>query len=109
MTLRPSTHNSQPSIELHIEELVLDGLPLTCSQGPEVQAAVKTELARLLSEQGLRRSSAGTIPNLSTGTIQLTNNKPAHLGDQIAQSVYGSLAPTPAPPRPTHSIEGTSV
>ncbi len=95
--------------EVRIEELVLHGLPLTRSQGPVVQAAVETELARLLTEQGMSRSSADTTPRLSAGSIQLTkDNNPAHLGDQIGQAVYGSLIPTPASLRQTRLIEGAS-
>ena len=109
MTPQPATHNPQPSVELHIEELVLHGLPLTSSQGPVVQAAVETELARLLAAQGLSRSSAGAMPHLSAGSIQLTkDNKPAHLGHQIDQAIYGGLTPTPASPRQTRLIEGAS-
>lgn len=109
MTPRTSALNPQPSIELHIEELVLHGLPLTRGQGPVVQAAVEAELARLLAEQGLNRSSAEATAHLSAGSIQLTkNNKPAHLGHQIAQAVYGSLTSAPTWPHQTRSITGAS-
>lgn len=109
MTLRPEPSAQKPSIELHIEELVLHGLPLTRGQGSEVQAAVESELARLLTEQGPGRSVAGATPQFSANPIQLTrNNQPAYLGHQIAQAIYGGLTPTPASPRQTRSIEGTS-
>ena len=109
MTPRHSTPNAQPSIELHIEELVLHGLPLTRGQGPLVQNAVETELARLLTEQGLSRSSAGATPHLSAGSIQLTkDHQPAHLGQQIAQAIYGGLTPAAASPSQTRSREGAS-
>lgn len=107
MNPEPATPNPQRSIEVHIEELVLQGLPLTRGQGSDVQAAVETELARLLTEQGVSLYSAGATPHLSAGSIHLTkNNQPAHLGHQIARAIYGSLAPTPASPRQTRSIEG---
>jgi hypothetical protein len=109
MSPRPSTLDPQPSIELHIEELVLHGLPVTGSQGPVVQAAVETELARLLTEQGLSRSSTEATAHLSASSIQLAkNSQPAHLGHQIAQAVYGSLTPDRTSPRQTHSITGAS-
>ena len=99
MTPRPSTLNPQPSIELHIDELVLHGLPLTSSQGPAIKAAVETELARLLTEQGVKHSSAVTTPHLPASSIQLTqDNQPAHFGHQIAQAIYESLTLTPASP-----------
>jgi len=41
------------NINLHVERLVLDGLPVTRSQGPLLQAAVEAELASLLAKDGL--------------------------------------------------------
>lgn len=109
MIPQSASRNPQPSIEVHIEELLLHGLPLTRGQGSDVQAAVETELARLLTEQGLSRFAAGTTPHLSARSIELTNdNKIAHVGHQIAQAICGSLTPTPASPRQTRSIEGAS-
>jgi hypothetical protein len=106
MTPRNSTLNPQPSIDLHIEELVLHGLPLSGSQGSVMQAAIQTELARLLTEKGLNHVSASATPHLSAGSIQLPNdNKPANLGQQIAQAIYGCLTPAPPSPRQTRSIE----
>lgn len=109
MIPQSASRNPQPSIELHIEELLLHGLPLARGQRSDVQAAVETELVRLLTEQGLNRSVAGATPHLSAGFIQLTrNDQPTHLGHQIAQAIYGGLTPTPASPRQTRSIEGAS-
>lgn len=90
------------NIYVYIERLILDGLPVTSSQGPLVQAAVEAELTRLLAAQGVSPSSAGAVPHLSTGSIQLTeDSKPAQLGHQIAQAIHSGLAPTPPPRRPT--------
>ena len=111
MTLRSSTPNPphpRPSIEVHIEELVLHGLPLTSRQGPVVQAAIETELARLLTEQGIR-FSAGAVPRVTTGSITLTKEMlPTQMGCNIAQAIYGGLTPTPLSQRDTRSIEGAS-
>lgn len=108
MTLRPEPPDQQPSIELHIEELLLHGVPLTRGQASEVQAAVETELARLLTEQGISRSFADGASNLSAGSIRMTpDSKPAHLGHQVAQAIYGGLTPTPVSP-PTRASEGAS-
>ena len=43
-------------INVHIERLILDGLPVTSLQGPEVGAAVETELARLLLDEFIKVS-----------------------------------------------------
>ncbi len=83
-----------PNIDLHIERLILDGLPLERSQGPLVQAAVQAELARLLAAYGLAASlqSGGALPSVRAGAIQLTaESSPTQLGQQIAQSVYAGI------------------
>lgn len=109
MIPQSATQIPQPSIEVYIEELVLHGLPLTRGQGSDVQAAVETELARLLTDRGLNHSASGATPHLSAGSIQLTrDNKPAHLGHQIARTIYSRLTPTPASLRQPHSTKGES-
>ena len=88
----------RPDIHLHIERLILDGLPIEHGQGPLVRAAVEAELARLLAEDGLasQLQSGGALPGLKASAIQLTpGGSPAQLGQQIAQSVYGGLGNTP--------------
>jgi len=81
-------------INLHIERLVLEGLPLSRAQGPLVQRAVELELARLfgggLIATGLR--SGGTIPHAAGNPLQfLREASPRQLGTQVAQSVYEGL------------------
>jgi hypothetical protein len=93
---------ARPSVQLHIERLVLDGLPVSRGQGELVQAAIETELTHLLAEQGLSSSSAGAVPHLSANSIQVTHDsKPAQLGHQIARAIHGSLTPAPALMRET--------
>jgi hypothetical protein len=97
------------NINVSIERLVLDGLVLNGTQGAVVQAAVETELARLLAEQGLSRSSGGAVPYLTANPIQMTpDSKPAQLGHQIAQSLYSSLTPAPSKTHETHFPGGPS-
>ena len=81
------------SIKLHIERLVLDGLPVTRSQGPMVQAAVESELARLLAEGGLAQELAtgGAVPSVRADTICSAERSPARIGRQIAGAVYGGI------------------
>ena len=54
------------TIHVHIERLVLDGLPVTHAQGPQVRAAVEAELARWLAERGLAPGLAqgGAAPSV---------------------------------------------
>ena len=85
---------ARPNIHVQIERLVLDGLPLTRSQGALVQAAVEAELSRLLTERGLASSlrAGAALPSVRAGAIELlSDGGPAQLGKQIAQSVYGGI------------------
>jgi hypothetical protein len=82
------------NIYLHIERLVLDGLPIARSQGAVVQAAVEAELAQLLRDGGLASTwqSGGTVPSVRADAIQLAGeSSPADLGQQIARVVHGGL------------------
>jgi hypothetical protein len=82
------------NIDVRIERLILEGLPVERGQGPVVQAAVEAELARLLGERGLAESlqGMGAIPGLRADAIQLTPaGSPAEIGTQIAQAVYGGI------------------
>jgi hypothetical protein len=82
------------NIELYIERLILDGLPIERRQRADVEAAVETELTRLLTENGLGAEwlTVGAIPVLRAEAIQLTNKVGAtQLGGQIAQAVYGGI------------------
>jgi len=84
------------NIQLHVEQLVLDGLSLTASQGPLVQAALEAEMSRLLAEGGLAPGllSGGTLPGLPAASIELApQSDPATIGRQIAQSVHGGIGP----------------
>jgi len=84
-----STFSSQPSIELHIEELVLHGFPL--GDRYAIGDAVERELARLFGEQGvpssLRVDSA--MDEIRGATFDLSQKtKPPAIGREIAQAVY---------------------
>jgi hypothetical protein len=82
------------NINLHIERLILDGLPMERHQAPSVQAAVEAELTRLLSENGLAADlqSGGTIPSIRANGIQSTaGSTPRQIGTQVAQSVYSGI------------------
>jgi hypothetical protein len=85
------------NIDVHIEHLILDGLPVKGSDGSIIQAAVETELSRLLGEQGLAGMSAGAVTNLSAGPIELPREtRPANLGHQIAQAIQTCFETAPA-------------
>jgi hypothetical protein len=81
-------------VNLHIERLVLDGLPVTTHQGPSLEAALKAELVRLLSARDFSGTlwSGESVPALIAPSIQLTpGSNPIQFGRQIARSVYQGL------------------
>ena len=82
----------RPNIQLHIERLILDGLPVSRTDGAVVQAAIETELTRLLTEGGLPRISAGSVENISGGRIQLMpETNPTQTGYQIAGALMEGI------------------
>lgn len=84
--------NQQPSLHLHIEELVLHGF--APGDRHRIGEAVQLELARLLTEEatppGLAKSA--TIERLNGGTFQMTSApRPETTGAQVARAVFGGL------------------
>ena len=59
------------NINLHIERLVLDGLPLTASHAAEIRSAIESELAHRLAEEGLPRIAGSSVRNILGSQIQL--------------------------------------
>jgi len=82
------------NINIHIERLILDGLPISHSQRPLLQAAVEAELVRLLAADGLTPNLqvGSALPYVPGGSIHLASDgNPKTLGQQIAQAVYGGI------------------
>lgn len=84
------------NIELNIERLVLDGVPLGPDQGDLLRASVEAELQRLLTDGDVppRLSNGGAVPDVSGATIHLAEKADSrHLGQQIAGAIYGGMNP----------------
>ncbi|MCA9936159.1 MAG: hypothetical protein KC415_19635 [Anaerolineales bacterium] len=82
------------TISIHIEHLLLEGIDVSPSQREVLGTAVATELTRLLTANGLSPNlqTGAILGHIPAGTFQLTgNNNPTHLGQQIAQAVYGGI------------------
>lgn len=82
------------NINLHIERLVLDGIPLDPGRRPLLQAAVEAELTRLLENGGLNDAlqTGGAFYNVRAAGIQLADDtSPTRLGEQIAGAVFGGI------------------
>lgn len=82
------------NINLHIERLILDGVPFDAKNRALLQTAVETELIRLFTENNIASTwqSGGAMPDMRADAIQLTpQSTPTHLGRQIAGSIYGGI------------------
>lgn len=84
------------NVRLHIERLILDGLPVDAAQGPVVQAAVEAELARLLAEGGIAPTLLqGGMLAYARGTDlhRVSALAPDALGREIARSAHNGIRP----------------
>ena len=83
------------NIRLHIDRLVLDGLPVGAHDGRLVQAAVEAELSRLLAV-GIAPDVFGqgfAVPSVRAEAVQLHNGAtPQDIGTRVAQAVHGGIA-----------------
>jgi len=79
-------------IDLHIEELVLEGFHPADRR--RLGAAVERELARLLTERGLPPGLArgADLPRLDGGSFPAPPGaRPEAVGRQVAAAVFGGL------------------
>ena len=93
--------SKSPTIELHIEELVLTGF--ATRDRAHIGTAVEHELTRLM-QQGLSAGSQFAAPlsanRLDAGSFQLAKaTGPGIVGQHIAQSVYRRLSTNIQPAR----------
>jgi len=82
----------QPSIALHIEELVLHGFPN--SDRHLIAEALQGELSHLLADPAIRASltTPRETPRLDGGSFQVTvNSEPNATGVHVAQAIHGGL------------------
>ena len=82
------------NINLHIEQLILDGIDVPFHQRHVLGTEVESELAWLLGEDGLQFGSAvgGALAFARGDDIQMiTNDDPKQLGQRIAQAIYGGF------------------
>jgi hypothetical protein len=82
----------RPNIELHIEELVLDGF--APHDRHRIGATIERELARLFAEQGAHEllAQGGEVARLDGGSFHASPHTNAEaLGANVARSVYKGL------------------
>jgi hypothetical protein len=95
------------SVNLHIELLVLEGLPIGTHEAPLVQAAIEAELTRLITAQGVAqgRPSGSTVPLVRADAMATPASGGAALGTQIAQSIFREIGS----PVAQHNVESSST
>jgi len=89
MKMTDSPSNTQPSVELCIEELVLHGF--APGERYAIGDAIERELTRLLRERGIPvslRSENATDEIRGMSFNAAHNTRPPAIGWQIAQAVY---------------------
>ena len=82
------------NVNLHIEELVLDGIDLSPLQRSRLDAAIRSELTRLITAEGISPSlqQGGWRDRLLAGNFQFSpDQSPDVMGQHIAQSVYRGI------------------
>jgi hypothetical protein len=86
------TLRSQPSVELHIEELILHGFP--SGDRHRIAEAMQRELAHLFTEEQTPSllSKNAEIDQLNSQAFQTTATpNPETTGAQVARAVFGGL------------------
>lgn len=84
-----------PSVEIHIEELVLRGF--AGSDHLRIGAAIERELSRLIAQQGMQALPIAPIAldRVDAGSFQLAvSANPQTVGRNVAQRVYRQLSST---------------
>ena len=78
-------------IDVDIDAVVIDGLPLNRAQRAEVDESVRDELARLLAGGGAVPTSSTaqrTAPDISYGP----DDSPRGIGRKLAHSIYEGIS-----------------
>jgi len=82
------------NVRIHIERMILEGAPLTKPEAACIQAAVESELGRLLTAGGLSpgTTAGGAFARISVpATATLSEQTPPLVGRQIAGAIYRGI------------------
>ena len=84
---------NRTGIQVHIDRLVLDGLPVQNHEGPAVKKAFQAELGRLLAEGNLSAelTGGGAFREMPGGSMTIGQRDPRKIGREIARVVYGGI------------------
>lgn len=76
-------------LNLHIDRVIFDGLPLSSHEAHAVHAALSGELARMIANSGIMLPSSAAIPMLAAGTMTTgAEITPCALGRDVAGALY---------------------
>jgi hypothetical protein len=98
---RHSALQSRPTLNLHIQDLVLHGF--ASIDRHRIGEAMERELARLFLGQGVPRSLAGPteVDFLDGGVLKIASAAvPGSIGIQLARTIYGTLTRKLSQPAP---------
>lgn len=79
-------------IEVVIDRLVLDGLPIDAAQAHTLRAALETQLAGLFAARIHPMPHAASVPSLRAAPVRFSSDT-AQTGADIARSVHAALIP----------------
>jgi len=80
-------------IHLHIERVVLDGLPVSSAQAPSLKAAISAELGRLLKSDPPNSPHNEAVPYVRGADLApRRGDSPPRLGTSIAASIHNGFA-----------------
>jgi hypothetical protein len=88
-----ATGEARSSMSLHIDRMVIDGVPLSAGQCSHLKAAVLKEFRRLMQSDGLGSDfQSGAVSALEAPSIRISPaTHPAEMGRQIARSIHKTL------------------
>lgn len=81
------------NVRLHIERLVLDGLPLAPDGGADLQAAMEAELGRLIATAGLTEALRGgaAIARTRGAAVEAADADAGEWGRRLARATYAGI------------------
>ncbi|MCC7373469.1 MAG: hypothetical protein IT581_02350 [Verrucomicrobiales bacterium] len=101
MNPNPTNPTASPlSVRLHIERLVLDGVPGNSRDLGRLRAALETELGRLLGDHASAGLSGGSthLAKIAAPEIRwATNTDPAESGRDLARAIFSGMSSTLRP------------
>ena len=80
-------------VNLHIDRVVIEGLPVGSQEAPWIKEALSAELVRLVAESGLAKGFCRSRfdPQIRAEPITQPPRDAGNLGTQIGQVVYGVI------------------